>query len=354
MSAALARPRHETAPAARPERRFAIVCFGLERDRIRRQPWHVALGIARGFTAHGARVTLVTDAHDPPHETQLEIVRVPRLLERGRASDALRAVVAAGRFERVFLVSGALGLARMRRLGLEAPVTIVLASPRARLRELFSVGLGALWREREVAALPLVNALLPGFLLRRGLARSGADDVLYLSEAARLRYSALGLPRGRLLRPQVDSALCTGLPPPSAPPRVAYLGPALALRGVDLVIEAFERATALGLDARLELLIRPDGGPRPRAWLERRIATSPARADRAGASTRSRARRSRARRARGSSSTPGCSHPTSCVIGSLAATPSSSLSARRFPRPPSWSSRQRSPVGRSSSSMPRV
>jgi len=278
MSAALARPRHETAPAARPERRFAIVCFGLERDRIRRQPWHVALGIARGFTAHGARVTLVTDAHDPPHETQLEIVRVPRLLERGRASDALRAVVAAGRFERVFLVSGALGLARMRRLGLEAPVTIVLASPRARLRELFSVGLGALWREREVAALPLVNALLPGFLLRRGLARSGADDVLYLSEAARLRYSALGLPRGRLLRPQVDSALCTGLPPPSAPPRVAYLGPALALRGVDLVIEAFERATALGLDARLELLIRPDGGPRPRAWLERRIATSPARA----------------------------------------------------------------------------
>jgi glycosyltransferase involved in cell wall biosynthesis/thymidylate kinase len=277
MSAALARPRAEPAAAADPERRFAIVCFGLERDRVRRQPWHVALGAARGLAARGARVTLVTDARDPPREPGLEVVTLPRLLERGRASDALRAVLAAGRFERVFLVSGALGLARMRRLGLAAPVTILLASPRARPRELLSVGLGGLWREREVALLPLVNALLPGFLLRRGLARSGADDVLYLSEAARRRYGALGLPTGRLLRPQVEATLCTGLPPPSGPPRVAYLGPALALRGVDLAIEAFERVRALGFELRLELLIRPDGGPRALAWLERRIAASPER-----------------------------------------------------------------------------
>lgn len=277
MSLPVARPAPSSTPAGAPARRFAVVCFGLERDRVRRQPWHVALGIARGLAALGHRVTLVTDARDPPEEPRLAVATLPALLVTGRASDALRRTVAAGGFERVFLVCGAFGLPRMRPLGLEAAVTIVLASPRARLRELFSVGLAALWREREVAALPLVNALLPGFLLRRGLARSGADDVLYLSETARLRYGALGLPRGRLLRPQVDSALCTGLPPPSAPPRVAYLGPALALRGVDLAIEAFERATALGLDARLELLIRPDGGPRALAWLERRLASSPER-----------------------------------------------------------------------------
>jgi glycosyltransferase involved in cell wall biosynthesis len=277
MSRPVPRPAPSSTPAAAPARRFAVVCFGLERDRVRRQPWHVALGIARGLAALGHRVTLVTDARDPPEEPRLVVVTVPALFEAGRASEPLRAAVAAGGYERVFLVSGALGLARMRPLGLEAPVTILLASPRARLRELLAVGPAALWRERAVAALPAVNALLPGLLLRRGFARSGADELLYLSETARTRYGALGLPRGRLLRPQVEAALCTGLPPPGGPRRIAYLGPALALRGVDLAIEAFERATALGLDARLELLIRPDGGPRALAWLKRRLASSPER-----------------------------------------------------------------------------
>lgn len=260
-------------PAAR---RFAVACFGLTRERARRQPWHVAFGIARGLAARGHLVTLVTDAADPPREAGIEVRSVPRLLRRGRATPALAAEIARSGAERVWLVSGALGLARMRPLGLPAPVTLVMASPRARLAELFAVGLAALWRERAVAALPLVNALLPGLLLRRGLARSGADEVLYLSAATRERYAELGLPRGRLLRPQVEAAVCTGLPPPTGPRRVAYLGPALALRGVDLALEAFERAAALGLDARLELLIRPDGGPRALAWLRRRIAVSPA------------------------------------------------------------------------------
>lgn len=262
-------------PARTAARRFAVVCFGLERDRVRRQPWHVAMGIARGLAAHGHAVTLVTDAREPPEATTFEVLRVPRLLEAGRASPALRAAVERRGIERVWLVTGALALARMRRLGLPAAVTILLASPRVRLAELFSVGLAALWRERAVAALPAINALLPGLLLRRGLARSGADQVLYLSEAARRRYGALGLPRGRLLRPQVEASFATLPPAPEGPRRIAYLGPALALRGVDLAIEAFERASSLGLDARLELLIRPDGGPQALAWLQRRLAASP-------------------------------------------------------------------------------
>jgi|DewCreStandDraft_4_1066084.scaffolds.fasta_scaffold00166_137 glycosyltransferase involved in cell wall biosynthesis len=277
--------RLEPAPPPVVARRFAIVCFGLERHRVRRQPWHVALGIARGLAGRGHAVALLTDAVDPPREPGLEVVRLPVLLEAGRASEALRAAIAERGCERVWLVTGALGLARMHRLDLPAAVTLVLASPRIRLRELLAPGPSALWRERRFVALPAINALLPGFLLRRGLSRSGADEVLYLSEAARERYGALGLPRGRLLRPQVEAAVCTGLPPPEGLCRIGYLGPALALRGVDLAIETFERAAVLGLDGRLELLIRPDGGPGALAWLRRRIAASPV-ADRIELETR--------------------------------------------------------------------
>ncbi len=280
------RPRKiQRAPTPVGTRRFAVVCFGLERDRVRRQPWHVALGIARGLASRGHAVTVLTDAADPPVEPGLEILRLPVLLEAGRASGELRSAIAERGCERIWLVTGALDLARMRSLGLPAPVTLVLASPRIRLRELLAPGPAALWRERRFVALPAVNALLPGFLLRRGLARSGADEVLYLSAAARERYGALGLPQGRLLRPQVEAAVCTGLPPPEGLCRIAYLGPALALRGVDLAIETFERAATLGFEGRLELLIRPDGGPSALAWLQRRIAASPV-ADRIELETR--------------------------------------------------------------------
>ncbi|MCS6778800.1 MAG: glycosyltransferase [Geminicoccaceae bacterium] len=262
-------------PAPAPARRFAVVCFGLERDRVRRQPWHVAMGIARGLAAHGHAVILLTDARDPPEEPAVSIQRVAQLEANRTASVELRAAIAEAAVERVFWITGATALARTRPLELAAPVTFVMASPRARPGELLALGPAALWRERAVVALPLVNALLPGFQLRRGFARSGAEDLLYLSETAAQRYAALGLPRGRLLRPQVDAALCTNLPPPAGTPRIAYLGPALAARGVDLAIDAFERARALGLDGCLELLIRPDGGPRALAWLQRRLASSP-------------------------------------------------------------------------------
>ncbi len=268
-------PVARAAPTPGPRRRLAVVCFGLERDRIRRQPWHVALGLARGLAAHGHRVTVVTDAREPPVEPHLEIRTVPRLLRGGRPTAELRAALAHVSPERIWLVSGASGLARLGPLALGAPVTLVLASPRLHWRELAAVGPAALWRERSVVALPALNALLPGFLLRLGLARSGADELLYLSAAARERYNALGLPRGRLLRPQVEGPLAVGPPPPAGPVRIAYLGPALALRGVDLALDAFERVRTTGLDARLELLIRPDGGPAAARWLRRRVAESP-------------------------------------------------------------------------------
>ena len=54
---------------------------------------------------------------------------------------------------------------------------------------------------RAVLFLPLLNALLPASLLRAGIARSGADGIVYLSPATRARFSALGLPPGRLLLP---------------------------------------------------------------------------------------------------------------------------------------------------------
>jgi glycosyltransferase involved in cell wall biosynthesis/thymidylate kinase len=259
-----------------PVRRFVVVCFGFARDRLRRQPWHVADGIAAGLSSLGHQVTLVTDAMDPPENRPFATCRVDRLFERGRASPALRRAVEAVLPDRVFVLTGALRLARMRPLELAAPVSLVLASPRLHWSELARLSPASFWRERHVLTIPLLETALPGRALAAGFRRSRADSVVYLSDAARQRYARAGLPVGQRLVPQVTAAL-PARPRPDLLPTVAYLGPALDARGADLAVAAFEQAVERGLRARLLLLLRPDGGCRATARLVARCAASPCR-----------------------------------------------------------------------------
>ena len=151
-----------------------------------------------------------------------------------------------------------------------------MASPRIYPRELLRLRLSQLWRERSLLTLPLVNALLPGLVLRRGLRRSGAAEMIYLSSAARERFTLLGLPPGRLLLPQIEAASVLP-PPPDGPFRVGYFGPPLATRGADLALEAFEEAVARGLEGRLQLLLRPDSGSTSIGRFLARVDRSPQR-----------------------------------------------------------------------------
>ena len=264
-------------PAPQAARRFAVVCSGFTAERSRRQPWHMADGIARGLSALGHDVWLLTDLAGPMSPTPYAVESLSALLTRGQASGELRAALTRMPVDRVFMLTGAAQLARLRRLDLGAPVSLLMASPRLRLRELLRLGVPGLVRERNLLALPLLNAILPGAFLRAGLQRSGATELIYLSQAARERYSVLGLPPGRLLRPQVDSAALLPPPPSGGPFRVAYFGPPLATRGADLALVAFEQAVALGLDGRLAMLLRPDSGDATVARLLARIERSPQR-----------------------------------------------------------------------------
>lgn len=263
-----------------PERRacsgtIAIVCFGYEPSRTRRQPWAVARGLMEGFAALGRTSVIVTDeqASVPPDP---QVVCVERLYERGRPSAALGAEIERLNPTAVFVLTGAWQLARMRDVSWRALTYLVMTAPRLQLRELLAPGLRQVWDERALLALPLWNALLPGWLLRIGYHRSNADSLVYLSRETRSRYHQLGLPRGKALRPQVRQFACAPAAADGTVPIVTYLGPPLEMRGAWLALETFEAVVATGARARLLLLLRPDGDPaRMQAMLER-VQASPA------------------------------------------------------------------------------
>lgn len=249
----------------------AIVCFDFSRGNVRRQPWHVAHGLACGLAASGHPVLLLTDAVDPPQDRPYAVWTLPSL---GAAE--LRRALMDSDASRVLIITGATALARGRTLDLGRPVSLVMASPRLRLAEILGLGLH-LWHERELLGLPLLGALLPGAVLRAGFARSGADEIVYLSAAAQRRFSALGLPVGRRITPRVEPDRILPLVEPRPRPRIAYLGPPLEARGAWTALETFETAVARGLDAELLLLIRPDVPRAVRQRYRARVSASPVR-----------------------------------------------------------------------------
>ena len=179
-------------PVPSPALRIAVLCPGFAADRIRRQPWHVADGLARGLAALGHDVRLLTDALGPrpaaPYPVETPGAAFGRQPGAGAADPPSPLNPSTGSFWSLVRP----GWRACGRLALGAPVSLVMASPRLRLRELLRLGPVALWRERALLALPLINALLPGAALRAGLRRSGADEVVYLSDAARQRFARAG------------------------------------------------------------------------------------------------------------------------------------------------------------------
>ncbi|HEX2529576.1 MAG TPA: glycosyltransferase [Geminicoccus sp.] len=238
-----------------------VVCFGFEHDRIRRQPWHVAHGIASGLRMRGRRVTLLTDARQPPDGQGYAIRRVGWLFERDEPSRALRAALAELAPQRIFVVIGTHELVHGGRFRFGPPTFLVLAVQPFTASEFLRIPLLDLWRERGLLSLVLLGSMLPGSVLRRGYARSAASGLVFLSQEARARFAAMGLGPGVHLVPQVEPVPPGQIRIGRWVPTILYAGPPLALRGADLALRAFEEARKAGMEARLLLLLRPDGHP---------------------------------------------------------------------------------------------
>ena len=265
----MSRPLERSAPAASE----AVVCFGYGAATRRRQPWHAARSLALSLALSGAPTRLVTDGASETPDELFPVLPLGALRDGQRPGRRLLATLHEHRVGRVWLVIGAHELLRPRRLRLGVPTVLVVGSPRLDLRELLRLGWQGLWRERALLALAVINALLPGWLLRRGFRRSGAVQALYLSRAAQARWARLGLPAGRRMAPRVAAAWRSGAVETDVPV-VGYFGPPLRLRGADLALRAFEDACDRGLRARLELLLRPDGPDRSMAEFLARVRGS--------------------------------------------------------------------------------
>ena len=259
---------------------IAIVCFGFNKRHVRSQPWHMADGMASGLTAQGYNVKIFTDDSEFP-ERDYPILALKSLFSRFRPSAALLDALIDFNPSSTFVYIGSHELLTPLRFNLPGVVRLVVCNARFYFPELLRVSLKAFWEELSLLKLPVVSSLIPGWLLAQGYKRSGATDVIYISSAAQVRYSKLGLPVGRVLLPAVDKKYLSSngyvAQPKSSDRVICYFGPPLQLRGIDLVIDAFEVAAEQNSNIRLKLLIRLNGEPyieKRHSKLSNRIAIS--------------------------------------------------------------------------------
>ena len=75
----------ELLPVVVEQPRDLIVCFGFDLAKRRRQPWHVAHGLAQGLAARGRAVTIATDvAAEDDRSADYIVHGCGRLMQRGR------------------------------------------------------------------------------------------------------------------------------------------------------------------------------------------------------------------------------------------------------------------------------
>lgn len=245
-------------------RHIAIVCFGLEATHLRKQPWHSVWGIAHGLQQNGFSVSLITNAQTPPTSDVLRIIAIDRLYDNNAPSPQLLHELQSLTPDRIVVVGGTQELLRAQRFALNAPVSLLLANQRFSWQELRRLTLMEWLTEWRMLKIPLIQSVLPAFVLRHGLSTTGIAHLVYLSEAAQKRHASDGLPPGSVIRPRVCSEF---LPVPLQQKSVTvarantiffYFGSPLLLRGVKDVITAFLQACHDGMIARLALYIRVD------------------------------------------------------------------------------------------------
>ena len=238
-------------------KKIVIVCFGFEAQHLRSQPWHMAHGLATQLGEDNHQVTLITDVIDVP-STHYEIKKVSSLFTKTSPSPELIALLQAINADMTFYFIGSHELLKPGRFKVPGNAYLVISNSRFSISEIARIKFWELWGERNLLLRPVVSSLIPGWMLARGFAQTGAKDIIYVSEGSQQRYHKVGLPRGQYFRPVVDKSYSSRLNNNSKADQLTlcYFGPPLFLRGVSESIQAFENAAARNPKLHLKLLIR--------------------------------------------------------------------------------------------------
>jgi glycosyltransferase involved in cell wall biosynthesis len=269
--------------------KLCLVTEGMAPSRWRLQPWRYLLETARLFQQLGHSVVIISNPEaGRPENDQVQgvpVQRIPNIRPIWRMPNlALEQMIAQQQPDALIWHVGLTSFLHFDVIHrLAVPSFGIFTSPIYRLAELLRPGLLHLLLEKELSIMHLLGLFIPTWAIRRQMQKAGLRQLITLSETTRQGLIQRGVTADRLMTilPGLDARW---LEPVSTPevkavrrqldflPEdivVAYAGPPMRLRGLDILIAAFAQAKQSVPHLKLLILSRRDAAKQTRA--EQRI-----------------------------------------------------------------------------------
>jgi glycosyltransferase involved in cell wall biosynthesis len=253
---------------------ICLVCSGLQVENYTLQPWRYIIEVGRQFSHHGYHVTFVSDGRDlPQHDYlfDLPVVRLPTVhLFPAFSSSVMEKSLREIEPDFVLLHVGLTSFLHQDfYLWHKWPTIGIFASPIYTPHELWRLGLSRLWSQRSLAAIPLLGAVSPRWLLRWRMQCCGLRSLVVETHTTCQQLIDAHLWSGRIdvIPPGVDEIWSNLQPQDAVITRrslgytgqefvVGYFGSPSELRGLPLLIHAVERAHKIKPAIKLLVLSR--------------------------------------------------------------------------------------------------
>lgn len=265
--------------------KLCLITEGMAPSRWRLQPWRYLLETARLLQWLGHSVIVISNSEaGRPESDQVQgvsVQRIPNVRPIGHMPNpVLEQAIAHQRPEALIWHVGLTSFLHFDVIHrFTVPSLGIFTSPIYRLAELLRPGLLHLLLEKELSTMHLLGLFVPTGAIRHQMQDAGLRQLITLSEATRQALIQRGVTADRLMTilPGLDASW---LEPISAPeveavrrqlefsPEdivVAYAGPPMRLRGLDVLIAAFSQARKAAPYLKLLILSRRDAAEQTRA-----------------------------------------------------------------------------------------
>ena len=237
--------------------KITIICFGFSKKSIRNQPWYTTDKICEKLYKKGFKINLITDTRKYPKK-KYNIVYVEKLFNFNSPTYSLKNILKKLNPSFTIIITGSHEILFPGRFSSLNNVILAVANNRFYIKELKRISFLNFIKERELLLKPMLSSLIPGFLIKIGFYLSGAINMIFFSREAQNRYRKIGLPSGILIQPffETKKNISPNIRINYKKINLCYFGPPLFLRGIDIVLNVFEKIALEHPSARLKLLIR--------------------------------------------------------------------------------------------------
>ena len=236
--------------------KIVFIVFGFSRKNLRKQPWFTVDQLLKKFVSN-YDVNIITDSIDA-HSNSYKTFKINKIFNFLSPSIKLKEKINELNPIKIFIIIGSHELLLFTRFRKFKNINFIIGNNRFEINEILRINFKDFLSEFKLLLLPIFVSLLPGFLLKLGFKLVGKSKIIYLSREAQKRYLKIGLPRGRVFKP-LKKVICRKtkfLQSQNKKIILTYFGPPLNLRGIDIVLNIFERLSERKKNIFLNLLVR--------------------------------------------------------------------------------------------------